>query len=486
MQPNSPLQATAKSAPRLSAKPFGPAAIRNAARLGAHMQDREVGRGSQLVLILLGTAFGGIAVGGPVWAQPATLSGTIRYAGTRGVVSPTRPIRLVLFRSFGEDPVADAVVTSNGGSYQIEAPSTGTYYLGYFLDLDDDGRPLGEPVELYSNQFKQPGDPIIVPQAGIALDFDDTLIFEESEREYRLNVQGIANGWHGFVVFAIYSNNLRREAELFYEDFGVVGEGGSTPGVEFILPAARHSPPLKYLPPGLGQTWGDTEDWNGYRTESHATVLTVNDTVTVAAGSFTGCVKVEEALTYPFGYPPGQLYRTLYRRWFAPGVGPVKLQMVNSDGTEEDGELTSYSTPGAAATDYFPLAANYSWVFRMVATGRSVDVWVESPTGSTTPTSTVSLTLTRTATATRTPTPSPTFTQTRSMTATPTVTPTQHVTFPGDANCNSRLDTDDVTATVTAVFDPIARALCDADCNQDDVVTAADMTCVVTLLAGRR
>jgi hypothetical protein len=56
--------------------------------------------------------------------------------------------------------------------------------------------------------------------------------------------------------------------------------------------------------------------------------------------------------------------------------------------------------------------------------------------------------------------------------------------IPGDANCNGRFDGDDVTATVTAVFDPIARALCDADCNQDGAVTAADMTCVVELLAG--
>lgn len=91
---------------------------------------------------------------------------------------------------------------------------------------------------------------------------------------------------------------------------------------------------------------------------------------------------------------------------------------------------------------------------------------------------------TATSTGTRTPPPTLSITPTPRPTSTPTVTPTQQVTFPGDANCNSRLDADDAAATVTAVFDPVARALCDADCNQDDAVTATDMTCVVKVLAG--
>jgi hypothetical protein len=302
--------------------------------------------------------------------QPATLSGTIRYTGTRGVVSSSQPLRLALFRSFGEAPIAGAVVTSNGGEYQIEAPNAGTYYLAYFFDINDDGKPLGKPLEFYNNRFTEPGDPVAVPQTDVALDLDDTVIFGE-EPKYRMEVQGSASG---FIIFGVY--NIMTTRELVYERFSVTGQGA-----EFMLPSAGLSPPLKYLPPELGQTWNDTGDSNGYQVDSTAIVVAVNETVQVTAGTFTGCVQVEATLTYPGGYTPGQTYTTVDRRWFAPGVGPVRLALVKSDGTEEDGELTSYCTPGAA-TDYFPLATNYSWAFTMVATRRSVDVRVVSATGS--------------------------------------------------------------------------------------------------------
>jgi len=63
------------------------------------------------------------------------------------------------------------------------------------------------------------------------------------------------------------------------------------------------------------------------------------------------------------------------------------------------------------------------------------------------------------------------------------VTATHPAALPGDADCNAVLDEADVHATWAAVFDPIVRARCDADCNQDGNVTAADLTCVVRLLA---
>jgi hypothetical protein len=86
----------------------------------------------------------------------------------------------------------------------------------------------------------------------------------------------------------------------------------------------------------------------------------------------------------------------------------------------------------------------------------------------------------------QTPTPQPTATATPTPSATATVTPTQQVTFPGDADCNGVLDESDVAATCTAISDPIARAKCDADCNQDGSVTATDVTCVVKLLTASR
>jgi hypothetical protein len=85
---------------------------------------------------------------------------------------------------------------------------------------------------------------------------------------------------------------------------------------------------------------------------------------------------------------------------------------------------------------------------------------------------------------TRTPTALPSPTATSTATAPPT--PTHPQPLPGDADCNQVLDGADATATCTAMFDPIAGAKCNADCNQDGSVTAADVTCVAKLLAGLR
>jgi hypothetical protein len=107
------------------------------------------------------------------------------------------------------------------------------------------------------------------------------------------------------------------------------------------------------------------------------------------------------------------------------------------------------------------------------------DTPTETPTITPTDTPTVTLTPTETPTNTPTVTDTPTVTPTE----TPTLTPTQETDLHGDANCNGRLDSGDVAATATAVFDPIARAACDADCNEDSGVTAADITCVLRRLA---
>jgi hypothetical protein len=81
---------------------------------------------------------------------------------------------------------------------------------------------------------------------------------------------------------------------------------------------------------------------------------------------------------------------------------------------------------------------------------------------------------------TPTPTGTPTTTPTRTATAT-TPTPPR-----GDANCDTVLDAKDPLATSRAIFDRRARLECDADCNQDGVVAASDVTCVMQLLGAVR
>ena len=104
------------------------------------------------------------------------------------------------------------------------------------------------------------------------------------------------------------------------------------------------------------------------------------------------------------------------------------------------------------------------------------------------PTPTPTVTPRPSATPTETATPGRTR-PTRNATPTPSASPTGTVTpmtLPGDADCNHVLDEADAAAMCTAMFDATARAKCDADCNQDGEVTAADEICVVKLLVGAR
>jgi hypothetical protein len=78
-----------------------------------------------------------------------------------------------------------------------------------------------------------------------------------------------------------------------------------------------------------------------------------------------------------------------------------------------------------------------------------------------------------------TPTPTVTVTPTVPPTATATKTPG---VLPGDADCNDVLNTADPRAAAHADFDRRAQVTCDADCNKDGKVSAADFTCIIELL----
>jgi len=83
-----------------------------------------------------------------------------------------------------------------------------------------------------------------------------------------------------------------------------------------------------------------------------------------------------------------------------------------------------------------------------------------------------------------TPTPEPTAVSTPTPTAidtatpAPTPTPTHRSSLPGDSDCSGVLDEADLVATIAAIYDAEAGAICDADCNRDGAVTAADVLCV--------
>ena len=106
-------------------------------------------------------------------AGAVTLSGTIRYSGSLGLVSSTHPIVVVMHDNTNlHDMVDTFAVVANGGAFMLSAPGAGTYYLHYFLDLQAPGVPYG----VFQNRLNLPGDPISVPQSGLSglsLNFDD-------------------------------------------------------------------------------------------------------------------------------------------------------------------------------------------------------------------------------------------------------------------------------------------------------------------------
>jgi DNA-binding beta-propeller fold protein YncE/mono/diheme cytochrome c family protein len=85
--------------------------------------------------------------------------------------------------------------------------------------------------------------------------------------------------------------------------------------------------------------------------------------------------------------------------------------------------------------------------------------------------------------ATETPTARPTPTVSPTPSATSAATPSL---LPGDADCSGMLDVGDIAAMCSAAFDVPTAPPCGADCNDDGVVTAADLTCVAKALGASR
>jgi hypothetical protein len=111
-----------------------------------------------------------------------TLSGTIVYTGTHGPVSNDRPIRIFVStggtsqKSFIEGFVSEASVTTNGGPFHFDLPIAGSYYLSYGLDLNNDHVGVGDPFGAYNSRSSFPLDPIVVPQSGVSINFNDAQI----------------------------------------------------------------------------------------------------------------------------------------------------------------------------------------------------------------------------------------------------------------------------------------------------------------------
>lgn len=116
---------------------------------------------------------------------------------------------------------------------------------------------------------------------------------------------------------------------------------------------------LRY-PVQIGDSWSGSGLSGGYMVSSVTVVQNVAAEVTVPAGTFS-CVETIETTTVPSGYG-GHICE--YKRYFARGVGLVKVVNTDSSGLVTSAELQSYSVPNANSNDYFPLNVGSTWTFK--------------------------------------------------------------------------------------------------------------------------
>ena len=113
----------------------------------------------------------------------------------------------------------------------------------------------------------------------------------------------------------------------------------------------------RYLPEVLtdGTSWDSSTDTFhvgelGFRVSFKHVVSIERETVSVPAGTFKGCVRVDTSSTEgpDSGYRPGEELVFYYSDWYAPGVGLVRTQQWDDvkHGTERTRiELMDYSIP---------------------------------------------------------------------------------------------------------------------------------------------
>ncbi len=115
---------------------------------------------------------------------------------------------------------------------------------------------------------------------------------------------------------------------------------------------------LKY-PITEGRTW--EYRWNSKK----KTTLEGFETIDIALGTFTDCLKHKTVITD--AHLGSRLEKEIINGtrylWFAKGVGLVKMRYEHSNGINTDAELVNYELSGES-NEYFPLNIGSTWTYR--------------------------------------------------------------------------------------------------------------------------
>ena len=114
----------------------------------------------------------------------------------------------------------------------------------------------------------------------------------------------------------------------------------------------------------VGGSWsGNAPSNTAEPLKATVTILSDSETVTVPAGTFTGCLLTEQVTTED-GPPTEQNanLRGIVRAWYAPGVGLVQSHIRHDDGLEATLQLQTYEIR-EDSRDFLPFAIGNRWEY---------------------------------------------------------------------------------------------------------------------------
>ena len=306
------------------------------------------------------TALGAAILSGVLAGQAAIaaqVSGTVQYSGSRGTVSATLPILVFLFSTptpSDQANPATAAVTTNGGSFAFDVP-TGTYYLTAVLDLNDNGKAdVGESAVIYNQRANYPGDPVVVPQSGLSLQFNDDVMVP--------GISGLAT-YTGSLGTVSDTDRIRVDAFSDPDLANPTGEEGKVRinGGRYDILIFDHTP--RYLCAYF--------DANGNQQLDAGEPFQIYNTKTTAPADPVAPSTTQTHVSFYFGDPvtgPALSGTVQYKGAQGPvsAARPIRLFLFNNDHFQGDNALvdeTAVTTNSSAFTLHAPAAGDYYLAF---------------------------------------------------------------------------------------------------------------------------